>query len=165
MSAAVNGIVDCVSDPITFIGVKPANKVFQRDFAGSRQTKKRPSRIRGPDLIFAQIPFPNTEINRLRGHTHPFFTLPQGLVLVYQLSNIDTRTDVPGKSSLRVLAWHALVRYPAILPIVSTQAILHNGMAAAHRMPGYKARRTLAGRRDGRLQPSRRPTPDRCCVP
>src|SRR5438045_9733276 len=98
--------------PVTVIGVKPATKVFQRDFAGSRQTKKRPSRIRGPDLIFAQIPFPNPEINRLRGHTHPFLTLPQGLVLVYQLSNIDTRPDVPGKSSLRCYAWRHTGRSP-----------------------------------------------------
>src|SRR5262249_23263485 len=85
-----------------------------------------PSSIGGPDLIFAQVPFPNSEINRVRGHTHPFFALPQRLVLVYQLCNIDTRTDVPGKSSLRVMAWDALVRYPAILAIISPQAILHN---------------------------------------
>src|SRR5215216_6414781 len=111
---------------MTVVGMKPANKVFQRDVAGSRQTKKRPSCIRGPDLIFVQVPFPNTEIDRLRGHTHSFFALPQRFILVYQLSDIDTRTDVPGKPSLRILAWHSLIGYPAILAIVSTQAISHN---------------------------------------
>src|SRR5262249_41358377 len=61
-----------------------------------------------------------------RGHTHPFFALSQSLVLVYQLRNIDTRTDVPGKRSLYVISRDALVRYPSILAIVSPQAVLHN---------------------------------------
>ena len=105
--------------------------------------------------FFAQVPFPNSEINRLRCNAHPFFTLPQGLVLVYQLSNIDTRTDVPGKFSLRVMAWHALVRYPAILPIVSPQAILHNEWLPRIECLGINLRGTAAGRLGARLQPSR----------
>src|SRR6516162_4708190 len=100
--------------------MQPAHKILQRDFAGRRQSKECPSRIGGPDLICGQVPFPNTEIDRLGGYTHSFFALSQRLVLVYQLSNIDTRTDISGKPSLRVMARHALVRYPAILAIVSS---------------------------------------------
>src|SRR5262249_24061934 len=69
---------------------------------------------------------PGPEFNRIRGHTHPLFALTQRLVLAYQLGNIDTRTDVTGKPTLGIMAWHAMVRYPAILAIVSPQAILHN---------------------------------------
>src|SRR5262245_12881012 len=102
------------------------HKIIPRDFAGSRPSDKRPSRVGGPDFILGKVPFPNAEIDRLCGHTQPLFAFPQRLVLVYQISNIDTRTDIPSKLSLRVVTWHALVRYPAIFAIVSPQTILHN---------------------------------------
>ena len=70
--------------------MKPGNKIFQRDCAGSRAVPGARVSIGGPDLIFAQVPFPNPKIDRLRGHTHPFFALTQRLVLVYQLSDVDT---------------------------------------------------------------------------
>src|SRR5215468_7494388 len=122
----MDGIVDYLLYPVAILGMHPAHKIDQRDFAGSRPSNKRSSGIGGPDLILAKVPFPNAQIDGLRGHTHPFFAFPQRLVLIYQFSNIDTRTDVSSKHSLRVIAWYALVGYPAILVIVSSQAILHN---------------------------------------
>src|SRR5947207_11285698 len=94
--------------------MQPAHKIVQPDFAGSRPSKKRPSRIGGPDLIFAEVPFPHTEINRLRGHTHPFFAFPQRLVLVYQLSNIAHEPMYPANlpcGSSRGAPWSDIQRY------------------------------------------------------
>ena len=46
-------VVDCLSNPIAIVGMNPRNKMFERDFSGSRPSPKSPSRVRDPGLIFA----------------------------------------------------------------------------------------------------------------
>src|SRR5439155_12625069 len=72
----VDRVVDCLSNPIAIVRMNPRNKMFERDFSGSRPSPKSPSRVRDPGLIFAQLPFPNPQMNRACRQSHALFPYP-----------------------------------------------------------------------------------------
>src|SRR5438034_3063867 len=121
----VNRVVDYFSNSIPIVWMYPGDKIFERDFSRSRPSQKSASRIGSPHLIVAQVPFPNSQISRIRSQTHAFLAFAQSLLLVYQFSDVHTCTDIAGELSLRVIARDAVVRNPAILAIISPQPILH----------------------------------------
>src|SRR5213080_562694 len=89
----VNRAVDYFSDSIPIAWMYLGDKIFERDFSRSRPSQKSASRIGSPDLIVAQVPFPNPQISRIRGQTHAFLAFAQSLLLVYQFSDVHTCTD------------------------------------------------------------------------
>jgi hypothetical protein len=55
-----------------------------------------------------------------------FFALASQLCLcLFALRNIDGGTDVAKKNTVRLKAWNPVVENPAILTVISAQAVFH----------------------------------------
>src|SRR5262249_21025005 len=102
------------------------HEIFERDFSRRRPAQNGSPRVRSPDFVCSKVPFPNSKVNCGRCQSHALLTLSQRLIFGDQLGDVYTRSDITGECSLRVITWDAVVRYPAIIAIGSSQPVLHN---------------------------------------
>src|SRR5438094_6030039 len=100
--------------------------VFQLDLSGSRQSQENTACFRAPELIFADVPLPQSEFGRGHRQTHPFLAFAQSLLLAYRFGDVHTRSNVTSKIFFGVVTRHAVILEPAILAIVTSEAVLHD---------------------------------------
>src|SRR5215510_11319066 len=124
--SVANGVIDGLAKPAAILWMYTRHEILERDLSRGRPSEQRPPRVGCPDLIRCQVPFPNSQVNRLRCEAHTLLTLPQRLVLGHQLCNVHARSDVTGEIPSRVIPRHALVRDPAILAVVTSEPVLHD---------------------------------------
>src|SRR5215470_14322099 len=126
-------ILHDVPQSVTIVDMHTRKTVFQFEFSGGWQSHKSTARFRTPELIFAEVPLPQSEIGRIHRQTYPLLAFAQSLFLGYRFGDVHTRSDIAREVFLGVVTRHALIGNPAVFAIVTAQPVLHH-----ERLPGVK---------------------------
>ena len=136
-------VLQRLPDSIAIIGMHRRKAVFQLDLSGSRQSQENTACFRAPELIFADVPLPQSEFGRGHRQTHPFLAFAQSLFLVYRFGDVHTRSNVTSKNFFGVVTRHAVILEPAIFAIVTSEAVLHNKRRACVEGRGVSLKASL----------------------
>src|SRR5260370_36124780 len=89
------------------------------------ELKKSPRFVGHPQFVRYHVEFPHTEMRGVRCECNALLEFMQPPLLLQQIGNIYTGTDIAPKISMHTKTWRSAARTEAIFTILTPDAILH----------------------------------------